>query len=289
VKDNGFQWPPPGLLGILKGYFIIKKDAVGRPQRWRVGVCSIAKHACPAASMAQRRQAWFRLPSNTVVLLVAASLLSYHTLLNNSMIHSMILQAEDRMNEKFQAKFQALLREVHELKQQLQEQHLLPPPSLALGTVLGKAMGAGKPAPPVTLALLAPLPVENWTALPVVNWTATELHFGDIFPKVLKLEPKEAIRLGKQYVAWQANLFARRGGQVWGGARSTGDKTKIERIWIWGERNSCTTIVMAILRRNFLLNCQEGMDGMNLTKCGLSECCARVSDCCSVLQLVMVA
>jgi len=39
-------------------------------------------------------------------------------------------------------KFQALLREVHELKQQLQEQHLLPPPSLALGTVLGKAMGA---------------------------------------------------------------------------------------------------------------------------------------------------
>ncbi len=225
--------------------------------------------------MAQRRQAWFRLPSNTVVLLVAASLLSYHTLLNNSMIHSMILQAEDRMNEKFQAKFQALLREVHELKQQLQEQHLLPPPSLALGTVLGKAMGAGKPAP------LAPLPV--------VNWTATELHFGDIFPKVLKLEPKEAIRLGKQYVALQANLFARRGGQVWGGVRSTGDKTKIERIWIWGERNSCTTIVMAILRRNFLLNCQEGMDGMNLTKCGLSECCARVRGRCSVLRLVMVA
>ena len=253
-----------------------------------------------------------------VVLLVAASLLSFHTLLNNWMIHSVILQAEDRTNVKFQAKFQALLREVHELKQQLQEQHLLPPPSLALGTVLGKAMGAGKPAPPVTLALLAPLPVENWTAtelhfgdsfpkamgtgkqapkitlallapLPVVNWTATELHFGDGVPKVLKLEPKEAIRLGKQYVAWQANLFARRGGQVWGGARSTGDKTKIERIWIWGERNSCTTIVMAILRRNFVLNCQEGVDGMNLTKCGLSECCARVRGRCSVLRLVMVA
>ena len=76
---------------------------------------------------------------------------------------------------------------------------------------------------------------------------------------------------------------------MWGGVRSTGDKTKIERIWIWGERNSCTTIVMAILRRNFVLNCQEGVDGMNLTKCGLSECCARVRGRCSVLRLVMVA
>jgi hypothetical protein len=280
-----------------------------------------------------------------VVLLVAASLLSYHALQN----HSMILRFEDRINVKFQAKFQALWREVHELKQQLQDQHLHPSQSLALGTALGKAMGAGNPAPPATLAPLAPLPVVSWTAtemhfgdrfqttlaplpvvnwtatemhfgdkfqtmmaplpvvnwtatemhfgdkfqtmmapLPVVNWTATEMHFGERFPKVLKLEPKEAIRLGKQYVAWQASLFARRGGQVWSGARSTGDKTKIERIWIWGERNSCTTIVMAILRRNFVLNCQEGMDRMNLTKCGLSECCARVHGCCSVLRLVMV-
>jgi hypothetical protein len=52
------------------------------------------------------------------------------------------------------------------------------------------------------------------------------------------MEKEEAVSAGKRYVAWQNHYFKRKGGKVWGGSRATGNKKKIQRIWIWGERNS---------------------------------------------------
>ena len=258
--------------------------------------------------MAQQRVSFMR-ASNMFVMLLVACFLTAHVYYN----HSMVQRSEGRLN----AKLQALQREVQTLRQQVQDQHLLPSPG-ALGSALAVSAGtsvtaalpgpsaaagappqaaaaasaAGGPAP--APALLPQLPAAAGAAgaaptgrgspdavqitplgapallpLPPVKWKATQLNWGNNVPKLLKLEPKEAIRLGPKYVEWQANFFERRGGQMWSGARSTGDKKKIERIWVWGERNSCTTIMMAILKRNFVLGCEEGMSPGNLTRCGL--------------------
>ena len=61
--------------------------------------------------MVQAAKQQFRQPSNMVVLLVAACMLTYHMLYN----HSMILQSEGRMtqmNTRMNAKFETLQRQV---------------------------------------------------------------------------------------------------------------------------------------------------------------------------------
>jgi len=222
---------------------------------------------------------------NFFVLLIAGSFLTWQFQHN----HSMIQRQESRIN----AKLQALQRDVQSLKEQLQDKDILlankqqKPFSMASADIstagspqpVSSAVLFGAPALPSTpsaqVALapgLQPAVAPNSAAalllpLPPVKWKARSLTFNSLTPKLLQMDPPEAIRVGKQYVEWQANHFKREGGKVWGGARATGNKKNIERIWIWGERNSCTTIVMAILKRNFVLGCSEGMSPGNLTRC----------------------
>ncbi len=63
------------------------------------------------------------------------------------------------------------------------------------------------------------------------------------------------------YALWDRQRFQRKGGASRVGfyVKAGKDPKVIKRMWIWGERNSCTTLVTDILFRNFApnLSCKD--------------------------------
>ncbi|EKX39804.1 hypothetical protein GUITHDRAFT_114055 [Guillardia theta CCMP2712] len=76
---------------------------------------------------------------------------------------------------------------------------------------------------------------------------------------VRELLPDSVEGTGREYVLWDRERFKRRGGQYWRGKRKKkgSDPSKIHKIWVWGERNSCTTLITSLLRENFNMNCSS--------------------------------
>ena len=64
---------------------------------------------------------------------------------------------------------------------------------------------------------------------------------------------------GLAYVAWDRQRFKSKGGRYWRGSRVKPgtDPRRINKIWIWGERSSCTTLMTELIRQNFRLGCGD--------------------------------
>mmetsp|Transcript_10252 Transcript_10252/g.24045 ORF Transcript_10252/g.24045 Transcript_10252/m.24045 type:complete len:825 (+) Transcript_10252:168-2642(+) len=68
-----------------------------------------------------------------------------------------------------------------------------------------------------------------------------------------KINGPKMLEAGKVYGEWARKRFENAGGTTWVGTvvKEGRDPNRIKRIWVWGERNSCTTVVTDILARNF--------------------------------------
>ena len=82
--------------------------------------------------------------------------------------------------------------------------------------------------------------------------------------EVRELFPKDLAATGVAYQRWDRRRFKQGGGRYWRGnrAKNGSDTKNINKIWVWGERNSCTTLVTEILKANFKLKC-----GSKQTEC----------------------
>eukprot|EP00960_Hanusia_phi_P050118 760006-Hanusia_phi.AAC.3 len=88
------------------------------------------------------------------------------------------------------------------------------------------------------------------------SWLVTETSFGwnNVIYDML---PRYAITAGAAYTRWMDSRYREKGGRYWNTTRKTEGSEKIKRIWIWGERNSCTSVITKIIQKNFNLNCGE--------------------------------
>jgi len=103
---------------------------------------------------------------------------------------------------------------------------------------------------------------ENKTLLSAyeetTSWLVAETPFGSN-DGVYDIVPRYAVTAGATYTRWMEDRFREKGGRYWNTTRKTEGTEKIKRIWIWGERNSCTSVVTELIRKNFNLEC--GNDG----------------------------
>lgn len=90
-----------------------------------------------------------------------------------------------------------------------------------------------------------------------------EYRQGPLVQSTLKklTTPEKAIQAGHVYTHWDRRRFTNQGGATRIGfyVKPGKDPSVVKRIWIWGERNSCTTVVTDILLKNFAagLGCQD--------------------------------
>ena len=95
---------------------------------------------------------------------------------------------------------------------------------------------------------------------PRIHWEGVVADFGPpVNDHLVRMGAGEAVNAGDQYIKWErwqwkqrcGDKLARVGARVKEGA----DRSRIKYVRIWGERNSCTTMVTDILSRNLDLKC----------------------------------
>ena len=93
-----------------------------------------------------------------------------------------------------------------------------------------------------------------------MQWEGVVADFGPpVNDHLVRMGAGEAVNAGDQYIKWDrwqwkqrcGDKLARVGARVKEGA----DRSRIKYVRIWGERNSCTTMVTDILSRNLDLKC----------------------------------
>jgi len=115
-------------------------------------------------------------------------------------------------------------------------------------------------APKATLPAGGPGCTGSAQAEPRVRWGGDMVDFGlPANDHLVRMHADGAVDAGRQYTKWDrwqwrqqcGDTMARVGVRVRPGA----DRSRIKYVRIWGERNSCTTMVTDVLSRNLELSC----------------------------------
>ena len=133
-----------------------------------------------------------------------------------------------------------------------------PAAPLAAPPVPGRPLSAAPAAAPVD-APAGPGCADNEEE-PQMQWQGHWVDFGKpASDSLIRMRVDGAVAAGLQYTQWDRWRWRRRCGSEWArvGARIRpgADETRIKYVRIWGERNSCTTMVTDLLSRNLDLKC----------------------------------
>jgi hypothetical protein len=111
---------------------------------------------------------------------------------------------------------------------------------------------------------------------PRLQWEGERVDFGKpADDSLIRMRVDSAVAAGLRYIGWDRWRWRRRCGEMkeelgglmcnnsgaeWGAGarvRPGADPKRIKYVRIWGERNSCTTMVTGLLLRNLALNCNS--------------------------------